>query len=162
MSRPPLGAANAELCASPKISRRQLIAGSAAVAIIPDVTANSDPAVGVCQVWFKLEAQQRALIDRWQELETRLIEKDYWGDPSLEVCAELPEVREMEAIDILLNALDEERQELFKSLPHVDATTVEGVALKLDVVADILCLVGNMDVYKLVASAQRNLMAVKA
>lgn len=162
MSRRPLGAANADLCASSKISRRQLIAGSAAVSIIPDIPVNRDPAVGVCQVWFELEAQQRALIDRWQELETWLIGKDYWGDHSLEVCAEMPELREMEAIDILLNALDEERQELFKALPHVDATTVQGVGLKLDVVADVLCLVGNMDAYQLVASAQRNLMTVKA
>ncbi|MEO1964601.1 hypothetical protein [Hyphomonas sp.] len=161
MSRRPLGATNAELCASSKISRRQLIAGSAAVAIMPDIPANRDPAVGVCQVWFELEARQRALIERWQELETRLIRRGYWSDRSHKVCAEMPEARELDAIDILLNALDKERQELFRALPGVSATTAQGIKLKLDIFASAMCLDENGVAFELVASIQRDLKVIK-
>lgn len=157
MSRRPFGAVNADLCANSEISRRQLIAGSAATAIISDLPVGADPAVQACQAWFDLEAQHQALLERWQKLETNLIRMGYWRDYSSQNVVAMPEARELEAIDDLLDALDAKKRELLAKLPEIEATTAHGLVLKLDVLASVVRPDEARDLYDLVVSIQCNL-----
>jgi hypothetical protein len=161
MSRRPCGAANAGSCANSRISRRQLIAGSAAVVIAPDFPVHADPAVGACMSWLHLEAQYVVLTKRWQDIESHLLRQGYWCDSSPEQLSSNAEVRELEAVDRLLDALDEKRQELLTDLPGISAGTLQGVALKLDVLASVIRPGENEDVRNIVMSILRDLKTMK-
>lgn len=161
MSRRPCGAANAGPCTNSRISRRQLIAGSTAVVIVPDFPVHADPAVGACMFWLHLEAQYVVLTKRWQEIESHLLRQGYWCDSSPELLSSNDEVRELEDVDRLLDALDEKRQKLLTDLPGISAGTLQGVALKLDVLASIIRPGENEDVRNIVMSILRDLKTMK-
>ena len=161
MSRRPAGAADEDSRALSELSRRQLIAGSAAVAIVADIPTQSDPAINACKSWLVLEAEHEALTKRWQKLDTYLIQERYWCEISRQQCAAAPEATELEAIDHRLDALYETRQGLLTTIPALVATTVQGVALKLAVAAIIVQPDENENAHNLVVSILRDLQKIR-
>ena len=157
MSRRPSGAADADSRATLELSRRQIIAGSVAVAVVKDIPARMDPSVDACRAWLALEEEHQALIRRWQELDTYLIQERYWSDLSRQRCAAIPEAMELEAIEHRLEALYEMRQELLTTLPNVPSTTQQGLALKLAVAAIIVMPDENEQAHNLITSALQDL-----
>ena len=157
MSRRPLGAADADSRAILELSRRQIIAGSVAVAAVRDIPARMDPSVDACRAWLALEEEHQALIRRWQALDAYLIRERYWCDLSRQRCAAIPEAVELEAIDHRLEAHYETRQELLTTLPNVPATTQPGLALKLAIAAIIVMPDENEQAHNLITSALHDL-----
>jgi hypothetical protein len=157
MSRRPFGAADADSRAILELSRRQIIAGSVAVAVVKDIPARMDPSVDACRAWLALEEEQQALIRRWQELDTYLIQERYWSDLSRQRCAAMPEAVELDAMDHRLEALYETRQEFLTALPEVPASTPQGLALKLAILAIIVMPDENEQAYNLITSALKDL-----
>ena len=160
MSRRPLGAADADSRAILELSRRQIIAGSVAVAIVKDLPARMDPSVDVCRAWIAREEEHEALIRRWQKLENYLIHERNWLKLSEHECAALPEVAELDAIDQHLDTLHGKRQELLTALPNVPATTPQGLALKLTVAAIIVMPDENEKAHNLITSALHDLQTL--
>ena len=160
MSRRPSGAADADPRAILELSRRQVFAGSVAVAIVKDIPERVDLSVDACRAWFALEEEHQALIRRWQELDNYLIRERYWSDLSRQRCAAIPEVVELEAIDCRLEALYETRQELLTDLPNVPATTQQGLALKLAVAAITVMPDENEQAHNLITSALHDLQTL--
>jgi len=160
MSRRPLGAADADSRAILELSRRQIIAGSVAVAIVKDIPARMDPSVDFCRAWLAREEEHEALIRRWQKLENYLINDRGWLELSELECGALPEVAELDAIDQRLDALHEKRQELLTSLPKVSSTTPQGLALKLAVAAIIVMPDENEHAHNLITSALHDLQSL--
>jgi hypothetical protein len=111
--------------------------------------------------WLHLEAQYVVLTKRWQDIESHLLRQGYWCDSSPEQLSSNAEVRELEAVDRLLDALDEKRQELLTDLPGISAGTLQGVALKLDVLASVIRPGENEDVRNIVMSILRDLKTMK-
>lgn len=160
MSRRPIVAANADARANSELSRRQLIAGSAAVAIVSDIPAYPDPAISACKTWLVLEAEHEALTRRWQKLDNYLIQERYWCDLSQNQCAPVPEAIELEAVDLRLDAMFEKRQKLLTNLPALPASTVQGVALKLAIAAIVVQPDENENAHNLVVSILRDLKKI--
>ena len=160
MSRRPLGAADADSRAILELSRRQIIAGSVAVAIVKDIPARMDPSVDACRAWLAREEEHEALIRRWQKLENYLIHERSWLALSAQECAVIPEVAELDAIDERLDALHFTRQELLTALPQVAASTPQGLALKLAVAAIIVMPDENEQAHNLITSALHDLHAL--
>ena len=157
MSRRPLGAADAESRAILELSRRQIFAGSIAVAIVNDLSARMDPSVDVCRAWLAREEEHEALIRRWQKLENYLIHERSWLKLSEHECAAIPEVAELDAIDQRLDTLHGKRQELLTTLPSVPSTTQQGLALKLAIAAIIVMPDENEKAHNLITSALQDL-----
>ena len=157
MSRRPIGAADADSRAIFELSRRQIIAGSVAVAIVKDLPTRMDPSVDVCRAWLAREEEHEALIRRWQKLENYLIHERSWLELSEQECATIPEVTELDAIDQRLDALYQKRQELLTSLPKVSSTTPQGLALKLTIAAIIVMPDENEQAHNLITSALHDL-----
>jgi hypothetical protein len=157
MSRRPSGAADADSRAIFELSRRQVFAGSVAVAVVKDIPARMDSSVDACRAWLALEEEHQALIRRWQELDTYLIRERYWCDHSWQRCAAIPEAVELEAIDHRLEALYETRQELLTALPEVPASSPQGLALKLAILAIIVMPDENEKAHNLITSALKDL-----
>tara|TARA_R110000737_G_scaffold268554_1_gene275970 strand:- start:151 stop:660 length:510 start_codon:yes stop_codon:yes gene_type:complete len=157
MSRRPLGAADADSRAILELSRRQIVAGSVAVAIVKDIPVRMDPSVDACRAWLTLEEEHQALIRRWQELDNYLIRESYWSDLSRQRCIAIPEGVELEAIEDRLEALYERRQELLATLPKVPARTQQGLVLKLAIVAIIVMPDENEKAHNLITSALHDL-----
>lgn len=160
MSRRPLGAADADSRAILELSRRQIIAGSVAVATVKDLPARMDPAVDVCRAWLAREEEHEALIRRWQKLESYLIHARSWLKLSEQECTAIPEVAELDAIDKRLDALYATRQELLTALPEVPASTPQGLALKLAVAAIIVMPDENEQAHHLIKSALQDLQTL--
>ena len=161
MSRSPVIAAHADSRPISELSRRQLIAGSAAIANLSNIPIQSDRAINVCKSWLVLEAEHEALTRRWQKLDTYLIRERYWCDISRQQRAAVPEAMELEAIDQRLGALYDKRQALLTTLPALAATTVQGVALKLTVAAIVVPPDENESAHNLVVSILRDLQKIK-
>tara|TARA_R110000787_G_scaffold74022_2_gene164742 strand:+ start:14266 stop:14775 length:510 start_codon:yes stop_codon:yes gene_type:complete len=160
MSRRPLGAADTDSRAILELSRRQIIAGSVAVAIVKDLPARMDPSVDVCRAWIAREEEHEALIRRWQKLENYLIHERNWLKLSEQECAAIPEVAELDSIDQRLDALHEKRHELLTSLPKLSSTTPQGLALKLAVAAIIVMPDENEQAHNLITSALNDLQTL--
>ena len=160
MSRRPSGAADADSRAIFELSRRQIIAGSVAVAVVKDIPARMDPSVDACRAWLALEEKHQALIRRWQALDTYLIRERYWCDLSGQRRAVIPEAVELETIDHRLEALYETRQELLATLPNVPATTQQGLALKFAILAIIVMPDENEQAHNLITSALQDLQTL--
>lgn len=161
MSRRPIVTANADARANSELSRRQLIAGSAAIAIVSDIPAHPDPAISACKSWLVLEAEHEALTRRWQELDNYLIQERYWCDLSQHQCANILEAIELEAVDLRLDAMFEKRQKLLANLPALPAATVQDVALKLAIAAIVVQPDENENAHNLVVSILRDLQKIK-
>ena len=160
MSRRPIVAANAAARARSELSRRQLLAGSAAVALVSEIPAYPDPAISACKSWLVLEAEHEALTRRWQKLDAYLIHERYWCDISRRQCTVVPEATELDAIDRRLDAMFETRQELLSTLPELAAATVQGVALKLVIAAIVIPPDENENAHNLVVSILRDLKKI--
>lgn len=160
MSRRPSGAADADSRAILELSRRQIIAGSVAVAAVRDIPARTDPSVDACRAWLALEEEHQALIRRWQELDTYLIRERYWCELSGQRRAAIPEAVELEAIEERLEAVYETRQERLANLPNLPATTQQGLVLKLAVAAIIVMPDENEKAHNLINSALHDLQTM--
>lgn len=160
MSRRPSGAVDANSRAIFELSRRQIIAGSVAVAAVRDIPARTDPSVDACRAWLALEEKHQDLIRRWQELDNYLIRERYWSDPSRQRCTVIPDAVELEAIEHRLEALYETRQELLTTLPNVPSTTQQGLALKLAIAAIIVMPDENEQAHNLITSALHDLQTL--
>ncbi|MEH6809008.1 MAG: hypothetical protein V7651_09150 [Hyphomonas oceanitis] len=161
MSRRPLGAADADSRAILELSRRQIIAGSVAVATVKDLPAQTDASVDVCRAWLAREEEHEALIRRWQKLENYLIHERSWLELSEQECAAIPEVAELDSIDERLDALHATKHGLLTALPALRASTPQGLALKLSVAAIIVRPDENEDAHNLVISILRDLQKLK-
>jgi len=135
MSRRHTGGANADSCAHSGLSRRQLMAGSAALAIATSTPETADPVVSLCRNWISLDTEHEALTRRWQSLENYVVREHDWFRLSDAERRLLPEAAEMSGIEARLGALSESRSDLLTRLPDVKAATLQGVALKLSVAA---------------------------
>ncbi len=132
MSRRPEGAAHREAIAYGVLSRRQLMQGSLVLATGVHITAEGDPAVGVCKRWLASDAEHEMLTRRWQYLEHRLFQR-YAPPYSDQRFKGAPEFVEMNAIDRRLDDLCESKAELFAAVLSTPAATLSGLLLKLTV-----------------------------
>ena len=115
------------------------------------------PLGAACRAWLALEETHQDLVRRWQALDTYLIRERYWSDLSRQRCAAMPEAVELDAMDHRLEALYETRQELLTALPEVPASTPQGLALKLAILAIIVMPDENEQAYNLITSALKDL-----
>jgi len=116
-----------------------------------------DPSVDACRAWLALEETHQDLVRRWQALDNYLIRERYWCDLSRQQCTVISEAVELEAIEHRLEALYATRQELLATLPNVPATTQQGLALKLAILAIIVMPDENEQAYNLIMSALHDL-----
>ncbi|MGE6699626.1 hypothetical protein ACQKH5_18230 [Hyphomonas sp. NPDC076900] len=133
MSRRSPGDENAAPCAQCGLSRRELIAGSAALALPAGPTGTADPVIPICQNWLRLNAEQDALTLRWQDLECFVGREYKWFRLSEAERQLVPEAAEMAAIDQSVDALFTTRQDILSRLPDMKAMSLYGVSLKLSV-----------------------------
>lgn len=142
------------------LSRRQLVAGSAAISLLPHGQLEADPAAVACQVWLGRDAERKSLSRRWQKLETRLIREHGWFSLSRRERAALPEAAELDAIDDRLDVLHALNQDLLVTLPAITATTAQGLASKLAVATAQVPPEENKEAHDLIRSVLRDVLAI--
>jgi hypothetical protein len=133
MSRRSPGDENAPPCARCGLSRRELMAGSAALALWAGGPGTADPVIPVCQHWLRVNAEQEALTRRWQELESFVVREYNWCRLSEADRQLVSEGAEMAAIEGSVDALFTTREDILSRLPDINATSLFGVSLKLSV-----------------------------
>lgn len=160
MSRRSPGDENAAPCAQCGLSRRELIAGSASLALLAGKTGTADPVISVCQNWLRLNAEQDALTLRWQELENFVGREYNWFRLSEAERQLVPEAAEMAAIDQSVNALFNTRQDILLRLPDIKAMSLYGVSLKLSVAAASVLPDENAEAHALLRSTLNDLTSL--
>lgn len=160
MSRRPPGAADNASRANSEISRRQVIAGATAAAIVKEIPVRMDRSVGACQAWLAQDHENEALIKRWQQLENFLIHEREWLKLSEEQRADIPEAKEFYIIQERLDALQTTRQDLLEDIPHLPATSLHGLSLKLVVASKVVPIDENEEGHSLIVSCLENLQAM--
>jgi hypothetical protein len=138
-------------------SRRQLVIGSAATAMIRPTQAYGDPAVEACNAWQACQAEYEDLIKRWQTLEAHLIHNHDWCMLSRRQRAAMAEAVELDAIDDCRDAVFDHKQQLLAALPRISATTPHGLAAKLTVAAAVIHRHENAEGHELITSVLRDL-----
>lgn len=137
-------------------SRRQLVVGSAATAMMPLTQAGADPAIGVCRAWQANQAEYENLTKRWQALETYLFRNHNWPKLSRRQRAAIPEAAELDAIDDRRDELSDHEQQLLMAVLQTSATTPRGLAAKLTVAASIVRPYENAEGHDLIKSVLRD------
>nr|WP_290916106.1 hypothetical protein [Hyphomonas sp. 34-62-18] len=158
MSRRSPGDENAAPCAKCGLSRRELMAGSAALALSAGTTSSADPVIPICQNWLRLNAEQDALTLRWQELESFVGREYNWFRLSEAERQLVPEAAEMAAIDQSVDALFNTRQDILSRLPDIKAASLYGVSLKLSVAAASVLPDENAEAHALLKSTLNDLI----
>lgn len=119
--------------ASVALSRRDLLAGGAALAAPPsEPGACGDSALLVARRWCALEAEQQRLVRRWQRLETWLFKHRNWPRLSEAERDAVPEAASLAAIEVELQGIDRAYDALLPELKRTPAATRAGVLAKLD------------------------------
>ena len=162
MSRRPSRVAKATPCAQCGLSRRQLIAGSAALAIPPGSPTPSgpDPVIHECEAWIRLDTEYEDLILRWQQLETHLVRNYNWFRLSDAEQQLVPAASEFSEIEARLGPMAEARWEGLARLPDMPAASLQGVLLKLTIAAKSVPADENPDAHALLESTLADLEAV--
>lgn len=160
MSRRSPGAANADSCAQCRLSRRELMAGSAALALSTGTLDATDPVIPVCRNWIHLSTEQDALTRRWQELESLVVLKHNWFRLSKAERRLVPEAAEMATIEQSVDALFTARQDVLARLLGMTATTLQGVSLKLSVATASVFPDENAEVHTLLQSTLHDLTSL--
>lgn len=159
MSRRSQGTA-AESARPAGFSRRQLMAGSAALSMLPNTPLAADPAIAACETWLARQRERQSLSRRWQKLETRLVRERDWFNLTRRQRAALPEAAELDVIDDRLDVLAAQNEELLAILPGIAAITAQGLALKLAVAVAHVPPEENKDAHDLIASILRDLQTI--
>lgn len=160
MSRRSKGDENAAPCARCGLSRRELMAGSAALALPAGTPDTADPVIPVCQNWLRVNAEHDALTLRWQELESFARREYNWFRLSEEERLLVPEAAEMAAIDKSADALFTTLQDILSRLPAIKATSLYGISLKLSVAAASVLPDENAEAHALLKSTVNDLISL--
>ncbi|WP_148205778.1 hypothetical protein [Hyphomonas neptunium] len=160
MSRRSPGDENAAPCAQCGLSRRELMAGSASLALSAGIPGAADPVIPVCQKWLRLNAKQDALTLRWQKLESFVGREYNWFRLSEAERQLVPEAAEMAAIDQSVDALFNTRQDILSRLPDIKATSLYGVSLKLSVATASVLPDENTEAHALLQSTLNDLSSL--
>ena len=160
MSRRSPGDENAAPCAQFRLSRRELMAGSASLALSAGTSGTADPVILVCQNWLRLNAEQDALTQRWQELEGFVGREYNWFRLSEAERQLVPEATEMAAIDQSVDALFNTRQDILSRLPDMKAMSLYGVSLKLSVATASVLPDENAEAHALLQSTLNDLSSL--
>nr|WP_295107850.1 hypothetical protein [uncultured Caulobacter sp.] len=143
----------------PRLSRRAVLAAPAGLAAPAIAGAPGDDCVVVCRAWLANKAEMMRLLDRWAEIEDRLMDagRRAGSDHLSGYVHQAPPLR---AIDARLDQLGAERQVLAPKLAALQATTREAVMLKLEVVTAELFVQDFPVIYGLLHTAVRELDAL--
>jgi len=136
------------------------MAGSASLALSAGTTGTADPVILVCQNWLRLNAEQDALTQRWQELEGFVGREYNWFRLSEAERQLVPEATEMAAIDQSVDALFNTRQDILSRLPDMKAMSLYGVSLKLSVATASVLPDENAEAHALLQSTLNDLSSL--
>lgn len=143
----------------PRLSRRAVLAAPAGLAGPAVACAPGDDCVLVCRAWLANKAEMMRLLDRWAEIEDRLMDAGRRVG-SDHASGDIHQAAPLRAIDARLDQLTAERQVLAPKLGALKATTREAVMLKLDVVTAELFVQDFPVIYGLLHTAVRELDAL--
>lgn len=156
MSRRTPSAAHESACPNEPSRRCLLGAGSA----VPLISFTGDLAVAACEAFLARDSEQRRLGRRWQEIESRAFAELNWPKLNRTQRARHREQLEMDALYDEMDALHEQNQTLFASLPGIVATTRLGICGKLAVAAIEACPEDHPELHHLIASILRDYRAL--
>lgn len=120
-----------------------------------------DPALAPCKIWLARHLEGERLTRRWQELETYLIREHDWFRLGRRRQATIREGAELLALGHRLRDIQHLNSELIAALPHVRATTVQGLAAKLEVAATHIRPEDSRDAHELVQSILHDLIEMQ-
>lgn len=143
----------------PRLSRRAVLSAPAGLAAPALADMLGDDCVAVCRTWLANKAEMMRLLDRWAEIEDRLMDAGRLAG-SDHVSGDIHQAAPLRAIDARLDELRAERQLLAPKLAALKATTREAVMLKLDVVTAELFVQDFPVIYGLLHTAVRELDAL--
>lgn len=143
----------------PRLSRRAVLAAPVGLAGPAMAGAPGDDCVSVCRAWLANKAEMMRLLDRWAEIEDRLMDSRRRAG-SDHLSGDIYQAAPLRAIDARLDQLSAERQVLASKLAALQATTREAVMLKLEVVTAELFVQDFPVIYGLLHTAVRELDAL--
>lgn len=108
-----------------------------------------DNAISVCRKWLDQHAEQEALIEGWQKLESEVCSLPGSRNLSHEKKSKLPQSRAMKELDRRINALFRLNENLVSDVINTGASTAQGLLLKLRVAASLVPLDENENAYRL-------------
>jgi citrate synthase len=114
-------------------------------------------AADLCGEYLLLDGQLASLVDEWQTLENRAIEREGWFDLSEEARQRVPEAREMAALDARLDELSARRNALLDAIVAAAAPDMRNVAAKLAVALRTIQPEDGLQTHALLASVLRDL-----
>lgn len=121
-----------------------------------------DHASEICSEWLAQHAEHETLTRRWQELESHLIRDHGWFRLSELERNALPQAAELEAMEHRLASLFESKMLLLSELLRIEATTVEGVTLKLRVATASVLPDENLEAHNLLRGILDDMQATFA
>lgn len=143
-----------------RLSRRAVLGAQAAGLAAPVLPAPADAdTVALCRTWLANKAEMMRLLDRWAEIEDRLMDAGRRAG-SDHLSGDIHQAAPLRAIDARLDQLGAERQVLAPKLAALKATTREAVMLKLEVVTAELFVQDFPVIYGLLHTAVRELDAL--
>lgn len=153
-------AGHADVCAA-QLSRRAVLAGSAASPVLTAASADAGPdkSVALCQRWLAVDAEQRRLMADWGQLEGWLIRKMQWHRLSPDERAAIPEGQKLAEMDARLDVLQVERLALLKSMRPKPAASIEAVIANLLVASRLIFEEDEPEAHGLITRAARDLTA---
>ncbi len=160
MSRRPKGGAKADICVHCGLSRRQVLAGSAALALPAGNPAPPDPVISACQDWIRLDTEHEGLIFRWQTLESQAVREFNWFRLSEIERHQVPLAPEMSAVEARLESSFESRHYLLTQLADMTAATLQGICLKLAVAAKAVPVDENPEAHALLQGTLKDFQAL--
>lgn len=142
-----------------RLSRRAVLTAPAISAAPVIRGLKDDECSAVCRAWLANKVEMMRLLDRWADVETRLMEAGRWegSDDGLGGVHQAPPLR---AIDARLDRLSAEREVLASRFATLKATNREAVMLKLEVVTAELLVQDFPVIYGLLHTAVRELDAL--
>lgn len=98
----------------------------------------ASPIAAIAAQWRVVKQAEAALVARWSNIETRLVDHFRWADLTDDEQKALPEAAELHAINAQLQQLEADRRHCPVVLVGLPATSRDDLQLKLQVVADLL------------------------
>lgn len=142
-----------------RLSRRAVLAAPAGLAAPAIARTPEDECVSVCRAWLANKAEMMRLLDRWAEIEDRLMDAGRRARTD-RLSGDIHQAAPLRAINVRLDQLGAEREVLAPKLAALQATTREAVMLKFEVVRAELFVQDFPVIYGLLHTAVRELNAL--
>jgi hypothetical protein len=121
------------------VSRRVLIGAASATPLLASARPVSPNDVTArCDEWLAIDAEIDRLSLRWSDLETMLVKERQWRKMTPDQREALSPTEEMDAIDVQLEGLFEQRRQGLDVLTALVARDMRGVASKLQVAVKVM------------------------